>query len=557
MLCYIFIANFLDKNTKLNYVTIAERIGMEKGNKIMQKKFNDTGLCVTGRHYMVDISDKIEQIIRLVEDGEYFAISRPRQFGKTTMLSLLNRQLNLKDNYQAFSISFEGIGDTPFTTEQNFCKAFLRLIARSVRFTVHEIADYFDKASQEVHDFEELSLFISQYVFRLKKHLVLLIDEIDKSSDNQIFLHFLGMLRSKYLLRGTGQDYTFQSVILAGVHDIKTLKTQIRSDDEKKYNSPWNIAIDFEVDLSFNPGEIETMLQDFSQDKNFCFDTRPIAERLYYYTSGYPYLVSKLCKFIDERIIIQRKDNEWSVNDVEIAFKMIVNETYTTTLFDSLTKNLENNRKLYDNVFNIVINGKRVPFNITVPVINKGYLYGIFAPSSEGCKIHNRIYEQRIYSYMITKLLTSNPEPIFSLQPDYYTDDALNIEVILQRFQNFMKEHYASHDAKFLEREGRLLFLSYLRPIINGKGFDFKEPNVSEERRMDIVITFLDKRYVIELKIWHGLKYHQEGLKQLSRYLDTYSLEVGYLLIYNFNKNKEYKQERIKFENKQIFAVWV
>ncbi len=523
----------------------------------MQKKFNDTGLCVTGRHYMVDISDKIEQIIRLVEDGEYFAISRPRQFGKTTMLSLLNRQLNLKDDYQTFSISFEGIGDAPFTTEQNFCKAFLRLIARSLRFTVHEIADYFDQASQKVHDFEELSLFISQYVFRLKKHLVLLIDEIDKSSDNQIFLHFLGMLRSKYLLRGTGQDYTFQSVILAGVHDIKTLKTQIRSDDEKKYNSPWNIAIDFEVDLSFNPGEIDTMLQDFSQDKNFCFDTRPIAERLYYYTSGYPYLVSKLCKFIDERIIIQRKDNEWSVNDVEIAFKMIVNEAYTTTLFDSLTKNLENNRKLYDNVFNIVINGKRVPFNITVPVINKGYLYGIFAPSSEGCKIHNRIYEQRIYSYMITKLLTSNPEPIFSLQPDYYTDDALNIEVILQRFQNFMKEHYASHDAKFLEREGRLLFLSYLRPIINGKGFDFKEPNVSEERRMDIVITFLDKRYVIELKIWHGLKYHQEGLKQLSRYLDTYSLEVGYLLIYNFNKNKEYKQERIKFENKQIFAVWV
>jgi hypothetical protein len=557
MLCYIFIATFLDKNTKLNYVTIAGRIGMEKGNKIMRKKFNDTGLCITGRHYMVDISGKIEQIIRLVEDGEYFAISRPRQFGKTTMLSLLNKQLNLKDDYQTFSISFEGIGDVPFTTEQNFCKAFLRLIARSVRFTVHEIADYFEQASQEVHDFEELSLFISQYVFRLKKHLVLLIDEIDKSSDNQIFLHFLGMLRSKYLLRGTGQDYTFQSVILAGVHDIKTLKTQIRSDDEKKYNSPWNIAIDFEVDLSFNPGEIETMLQDFSQDKNFRFDTRPIAERLYYYTSGYPYLVSKLCKFIDERIIIQRKDNEWSVNDVEIAFKMIVNEAYTTTLFDNLTKNLENNRKLYDNVFNIVINGKRVPFNITVPVINKGYLYGIFAPSSEGCKIHNRIYEQRIYSYMITKLLTSNPEPIFSLQPDYYTDDALNIEVILLRFQNFMKEHYASHDAKFLEREGRLLFLSYLRPIINGKGFDFKEPNVSEERRMDIVITFLDKRYVIELKIWHGLKYHQEGLKQLSRYLDTYSLEVGYLLIYNFNKNKEYKQERIKFENKQIFAVWV
>jgi len=120
-----------------------------------------------------------------------------------------------------------------------------------------------------------------------------------------------------------------------------------------------------------------------------------------------------------------------------------------------------------------------------------------------------------------------------------------------------MKEHYSDRDATFLEREGRLLFLSYLRPIINGKGFDFKEPNVSDERRMDIVITYLNQRYVLELKIWRGDKYHQNGLRQLSDYLDKYSLKQGYLLIYDFNKNKAYKQENIIFGDKNIFAVWV
>jgi hypothetical protein len=120
-----------------------------------------------------------------------------------------------------------------------------------------------------------------------------------------------------------------------------------------------------------------------------------------------------------------------------------------------------------------------------------------------------------------------------------------------------MKEQYSQKDARFLEREGRLLFLSYLRPIINGKGFDLKEPNVSDERRMDIVITYREQRHVIELKIWRGPKYHQQGLKQLSDYLDSYSLKTGYLLIYDFNQNKAYKQEQIVFEDKQIFAVWV
>ncbi|MCP4399223.1 MAG: AAA family ATPase, partial [bacterium] len=54
-----------------------------------------------------------------------------------------------------------------------------------------------------------------------------------------------------------------------------------------------------------------------------------------------------------------------------------------------------------------------------------------------------------------------------------------------------------------------------------------------------------------------GPKAHQAGLKQLSDYLDMYSLKQGHLLIYDFNKNKEYKAEHISFRDKTIFAVWV
>jgi len=120
-----------------------------------------------------------------------------------------------------------------------------------------------------------------------------------------------------------------------------------------------------------------------------------------------------------------------------------------------------------------------------------------------------------------------------------------------------MKEHYSDPDKKFVEREGRLLFLAYLRSIINGYGFDFKEPSVSHERRIDVVITHQNKRYVLELKIWRGSKRHQKGLEQLSDYLDKYTLKEGYLLIYDFNKGKTYKEELIQFKDKTIFAVWV
>ena len=43
--------------------------------------------------YMVDISGKLEQIIKLINDRSYFTINRARQYGKTTTLSMLQKRL--------------------------------------------------------------------------------------------------------------------------------------------------------------------------------------------------------------------------------------------------------------------------------------------------------------------------------------------------------------------------------------------------------------------------------------------------------------------------------
>ena len=44
------------------------------------KSFNTTGLCNPNKHYMVDIDDKLEKIISLIEANKYFVINRPRQY---------------------------------------------------------------------------------------------------------------------------------------------------------------------------------------------------------------------------------------------------------------------------------------------------------------------------------------------------------------------------------------------------------------------------------------------------------------------------------------------
>jgi predicted AAA+ superfamily ATPase len=80
----------------------------------MEKKFNVTGTCIPNKHYMVDTSNKIGKIMKLINSEEYFIINRPRQYGKTTTLFLLNKTLKEKEAYLPIKISFEGIGDLIF-----------------------------------------------------------------------------------------------------------------------------------------------------------------------------------------------------------------------------------------------------------------------------------------------------------------------------------------------------------------------------------------------------------------------------------------------------------
>ncbi len=502
----------------------------------MEKRFNVTGTCIPEKHYMVDISDKIKKIMNLVENEEYFVINRPRQYGKTTTLYMLERELNKNEEYLVCSISFEGVGDLIFEEEQRFTKGFLGLIGRSILLQDEKLAEYIEGEKSKVETMDDLSYFITKFMKKVNKKVVLMVDEVDKSSNNQLFLSFLGMLRNKYLLRNAGKDKTFHSVILAGVHDVKSLKLKIRSDEEHKYNSPWNIASDFDVDMSFSKEEIGTMLDDYMKDKGVRLDKEYFSERLQFYTSGYPFLVSKLCKIIDEKIMIEGSF-KWEKEYMGMAVKKILIESNTN--FESLIKNIENNSKLKEMVKDLIIDGSKITYNEDNFIIMMGITYGIFKNKQGQLKIHNRIYEQRIYNYMSSLIETSTDVGFYNERSNFINKDGdIDITKILLKFQQFMKHEYSEKRKAFLEADGRLLFLAFISPIINGTGFAFKEVQGGEEKRFDIVITYNKKMYILELKRWHGQEYHKKGLLQLGEYLEQYGLSEGYLLIFDFRESK-------------------
>ena len=116
---------------------------------------------------------------------------------------------------------------------------------------------------------------------------------------------------------------------------------------------------------------------------------------------------------------------------------------------------------------------------------------------------------------------------------------------------------YGDNTNTFVEENGRRLFLLYLKPIINGTGNYYIEAQTRDQTRTDIIVDYLGKQYVIELKIWHGNEYNKRGEEQLAEYLEYYHLDKGYLLSFNFNKNKQTGLKEIQFGDKILVEVVV
>ena len=76
-------------------------------------------------------------------------------------------------------------------------------------------------------------------------------------------------------------------------------------------------------------------------------------------------------------------------------------------------------------------------------------------------------------------------------------------------------------------------------------------------RRTDVIVDYKGRQYIIELKLWHGEEYNRRGEQQLVDYLDEYHIDTGYLLSFNFNKNKEIGVHDIVIGKKHIIEAIV
>ena len=499
------------------------------------KRFNTAGTCFPDVHYMVNIDRQVEAAAKLVRQGDYFCINRGRQYGKTTTLAALENYLSKE--YCVMKVSFESAGDSAFATAATANAYFLKRLKREAPNADTNVMEYLKSVCppglREMEDID-FSEIVEEICTISAKPVVVLIDEVDQAGNNQGFIKFLGELRTMYLDRAAHP--TFQSVILAGVYDVKNLKLKIRSDEEHQYNSPWNIAAPFNVDMSLPADGIASMLDDYAKEHGIQFDTTYIGQLIYDYTSGYPFLVSRMCQIIDE------EDYGWDKEGVLKAVNVILKEE--NTLFDDLMKKLRQFPELKELMRQILYLGKKKTFSTDEHYLQLARRFNFVEENDGYVKIACRLMETRLYNLFIAE---ADSEKIFTEgrydHNQFIHDGHIDMRHLLERFcvhfNDIFRTEDGTMDFEFIEKQGRKQFLLYLRPIINGKGNYYVEAETRDETRTDVVIDYLGQQYVIELKIWRGEAYNERGEQQLAEYLDYFHLQTGYMLSFCFNKNKQ------------------
>lgn len=532
----------------------------------MLRYFNTEGRCEPDIHYMVRLDDRLDRIKRLYVDREkYFVINRGRQYGKTTTLMELAEYL--KDDYGVLALDFQMMSTSSFADEQTFVMSFIKYI-EAVVTAQGELMNVMDPETfqkltamknNEKISMDELFRSLSIVCKTAKKPIVLMIDEVDSASNNQVFIDFLAQLRGYYL--GRKSNPIFHSVILAGVYDIKNLKLKIRSDGDHQYNSPWNIAAKFNIDMSFSAGQIAAMLEEYETDHQKGMDTETIAGEVYQYTSGYPYLVSAICKYLDEEVPnkkgFENPADVWTKKGVDAAVKILLNENIP--LFDSMIKQLDVYRDMRDMIEQILYQGRQIPFSPAEKSINLGLMFGFLKEEDGHIAVANRIFEMYLLNMFMTEESTKS-DAFRQGQSDknqFIKNKRLDMDLVLEKFVEYFTDIYGDNDLKFTEAYGRKIFLLYLKPIINGTGNYYIEAQTRDARRTDVIVDYLGEQFVVEMKIWHGNEYNERGEQQLKDYLDYFHQKKGYMLSFNFNKKKETGIKRIIFGDRMIVEAVV
>ncbi|KJJ83534.1 ATPase domain protein, prokaryote domain protein, partial [Candidatus Omnitrophus magneticus] len=486
-----------------------------------KRYFNTTGFCMPDTHYMIDPLRNQKIIFDLIEKKQYFTIHAPRQTGKTTLLHELAHRLNKEGKYVSVVFSVESAGYRSITEETANSKIIDSLYRNSKNFLLKE---YYPPLPETYKKKLTLENYLSDWSENMEKPIVLLLDEIDSLYDD-VLVSILRQLRNGFQIRPKRFPST---VALVGLRDVREYKTKVRpSEASLGSGSPFNIKAESILLGTWTKEEITELYSQHTKDTGQVF-SKEMINRIYELTGGQPWLVNAVANEIVEKILKSDFTKKITLAHAEEAKENLIKRR--DTHLDSLLDKLKEPR--VKNIVSAIINGDTLIYD----TFNDDLLYvmdlGLIRKEKYDIVFSNEIYREiipRVLNFALQENIKEEGTTSWYLNPD----GKLDMDKLLKAFQKFYRRNSEHWMERFDYKEAGhgLLLMAFLQRVINGGGRIDREMAVGRGRT-DLTIEFAGETFVLELKLKRDSDSKEDGLDQISRYLDTLGMTKGYLILF-------------------------
>jgi hypothetical protein len=523
----------------------------ERTNKMIYRKpkriFEKSGTVDPESSYYVTLENVVntdnQDIKTMIDRGRYFSIFAPRQSGKTTFFKKICRDLEKDPAYVAIRLSFQkyvNLDKTRFYEELGE-KLYDQLLDRlqEVKCEKIEAVRQFLKHHHLLDHISWSRLFEKLNRLIQFKKIVIFIDEFDGIPLSELE-NFLTSLRELY------QDYkeikqkAFYSIGLIGIRNITKLIVG--------GVSPFNIAD--QVDLPpFSLKNVYDLYSQYTAETNQPF-TEEAIKKVHEETGGQPWLVNRLGTILTVNIKPGTTDpiNE---KDVEKAIQILLKER--NDHFD----NLYEKAKLYKETFVEIVfdHTEYVPNDEDQTWLEQ---YGLVKNKNDRAVVSNNIYKAR---FIKTFFKEAKAGEDISLQEYILTGNNLDMEKILLDFDQYIARigvRAFYKEKKPYEKTGQFLLTAWLYRFVTGGAGDLRYETHSGLGRMDMMLNYKGKKYIIETKVNHQddiSRILRQGVNQVAqKYLATESAAEGYLVIFDTKTHvgAVCKQEDHQEEDKKV-----
>ncbi len=519
------------------------------------RSFGTRGRVYPDRHYVVPRTEEIENFINHIIGGRFIVLFAPRQTGKTTFFRFTIDALTNEDvSYFPIQLNFEEYKNSSIS---DFYASFYREIRKEIERVFQRRGNTPSKAlTQFLADvritdhvsmrefFEKLSSYLDLQ-YEIEQKVVLIIDEFD-GIPQSVVSDFLHSLRYIYL---SDELQCPHSVSIVGVKNI----TQLNYD---RSISPFNIQDEFNLP-NFSLTEVRALLAQYTEEVGQPFDLEVVIA-LHKQTVGQPFLVNRAAQILTEELEIPKTETI-AMEHFLVAHTHLLEERNTN--IDHLLTNIRRDHRFESLLMRICSYERGVPFNLDNEIISELTMYGVITKSSDRmCEIVNPIYQHRI-------MQTFKPA-INGLEEVYFPEDAdkdfidyltssgeIELEALLDNFKDFIaRAGFRILQVPETPKEyvGQNLLYAYLDHFIRTINADMFLEVQTGRGRIDLLILYNSRKYIVETKIWEGERYYQAGKKQLVAYLKSEKADTGYYVVFDHRTNPESRVETETLEGMTI-----